>query len=102
MGGRLQPGYPVDDRAEVISVSFLSLAGVQAHADRERLGSRPVSGCERPLRCEGGVDRLAGGFEGDAELVAYRLEDVTVGGGGADDVVVLAEGYGHGGGLGLP
>jgi len=29
VGGGLQPGHPVDDRAEVVTVSFLGFAGVQ-------------------------------------------------------------------------
>jgi len=101
-GSGVQPGHPVDDRAEVVTVSFLGLAGVQAHADRDRTGGRPVSRGECLLGGKGRIYRLARGFERDAELVAYRLEYITAGGGGADDVVVLAEGDGHCAGLGLP
>src|SRR5580692_750453 len=104
MGHGLEPCCPVDHGTEVVVVTLLARAGVQAHPHPDRPVGRPCLGAERVLGGEHGLQRLLRCGEGGAERVADGLEHVAAGlvDGRAEQLVVPAQRLGHLLRLGLP
>ena len=74
VAGRADPRGAMDVQADVVIVSDLGLAGVDAdpHADVDTLG--PALGRQRPLRAHRGGDRVARPREGDEERIALGVD----------------------------
>ena len=68
---------PIHRRTEVVASAFVSLAGVDAHANPQRQVLRPRSPGEDDLGLDGGLDGMLRPLEGDTEPVPTRREDVT-------------------------
>jgi hypothetical protein len=92
-----QPRYPVDRRAEVITVSLLCRACVQSHPHPKRTGLLPSLGQERALGLQGCLKRIRGSRKASAEGITDRLEDVatTLLYGASQDLIVAGEGDLH-------
>jgi hypothetical protein len=78
VAGRADPRGAVDVQPDVVILSDLGLAGVDAdpHADVDTRG--PTLGSERPLRAHRGGDRVARPRERDEERVTLGVDLATV------------------------
>ena len=87
------PGRPVHRGAVVVAVAQLGRAGVEAHPHLQRLGEVPRLGPERPLRGDGGADRVMGIGEHCVGAVARGLDDdaAVLVDRGAHDLVVAGQ-----------
>ena len=59
---------------DVVAVSWMGDAGVQAHANADDCVDRPRHGAQLRLRVNSGFERRRGGAEGDEQRIPLRLE----------------------------
>jgi len=72
-----QTGHTIYGWTEVVSFTFLGLAGVQRHSHLQRTNVFPMLGLDAALSGEGGGKRAMCGGEDGTELIAYGLEDLA-------------------------
>ena len=101
---RHQPARAVQRRAEVVAVALVHLAGVDAHADRQRSDRTPRLGRERAHRLHGSGDGIRDGRQRGVRTVAGGLEDAArvLLDGIAEDRVVTRQCLPHGVGMLFP
>ena len=93
VGGCRDPGAAVDADADVVVTRVEDIRGVDAHADLDRLASRPRFGGKVPLGLLRRSDCLGRALKRDQEGVALRVDLVAVvaANGAANDPPVVIE-----------
>ena len=104
MTDRKETGGAVERRANVVPIALFGLAGVQGHPHPQTAGQRPGLSGQRALRVEHGGQRVRSRRKRRVERIPHGLEDVAavLGDGGAQEIVVPAEGGPHRLGMLLP